>query len=201
MGSMWWDPWHTIYSSTMDPSWVRKLPFAAGPSPFASEISVSLDRRWDLSTKALKPLQRIPRVTSQHSRVLDVQTRRERWTNPYGMKDIFQVNGPDLPHSKWSSPNKQILWLMKIKRSGRRFSCWTSTFSGSVWSFSGFIVLNFGGKCRIRLINLTPDIQKVSTSIWSIGTVKPPLKDTRLRLVAHSSQENASDDRPLARDW
>jgi len=23
LGVYWWDPWHTIYSSTMDPSWVR----------------------------------------------------------------------------------------------------------------------------------------------------------------------------------
>ena len=25
-GVYWWDPWHTIYSSTMDPSWVMKQP-------------------------------------------------------------------------------------------------------------------------------------------------------------------------------
>ena len=32
LGVYWWDPWHTIYSSTMDPSWVIKDESPEGPA-------------------------------------------------------------------------------------------------------------------------------------------------------------------------
>jgi hypothetical protein len=71
-GVYWWYPWHTIYSSTMDPSWGYRSIFFATPSPRSKSWTPSPKNLQVLEIRCWEPQTLYPQLRCLHSNSLEV---------------------------------------------------------------------------------------------------------------------------------